>query len=178
MVVPDTLLDERELAERARRIRLVLTDCDGVLTDTGVFYADGGETLRRFSVRDGMGVERLRHAGIAAGIISGESSAAISHRASKLALPFCYLGVRDKARHLGIVCRESGLTEPEIAFMGDDVNDLALLQRIGSVGLTGAPRDAMPCVMERAHHRSALPGGYGAFRDFADWILNLRNQTF
>jgi 3-deoxy-D-manno-octulosonate 8-phosphate phosphatase (KDO 8-P phosphatase) len=172
------LLSPNELAERARRIRLVLTDCDGVLTDTGVFYADEGETLRRFSVRDGMGVELLRHAGIATGIISGETSAAIFHRASKLALPFCYLGVRDKAQHLGIVCRESGLTEPEIAFMGDDVNDLALMERVAGVGLTGAPRDAMPSVMERAHHRSGFPGGYGAFRDFADWILNLRNQPF
>lgn len=165
-----------QLVSRARRLRLVLTDCDGVLTDTGVFYSDEGETSRRFSVRDGMGVELLRNAGIATGILSGEDSPAISHRARKLALPFCYLGVKDKASHMDLVCRESGFTAAEVAYIGDDVNDLVLLERIGAEGLTGAPDDAMPAVAKIVHHRTQARGGYGAFRGFADWILSLRSQ--
>lgn len=178
MVAATKGLPVEELAARARRIRLVLTDCDGVLTDAGVYYSDTGETYRRFSVRDGMGVELLRNAGIATAIISGESSAAILHRAAKLALPSCYLGIKDKAQHLNIIGQESGLTESELAFIGDDVNDLGLLERIGDLGLTGAPRDARPEVLAAVHHQGDMPGGHGAFRDFAEWILRLRSRPF
>jgi 3-deoxy-D-manno-octulosonate 8-phosphate phosphatase (KDO 8-P phosphatase) len=178
MVDATNRLPIEELAARAHRVRLVLTDCDGVLTDTGVYYSDAGGTYRRFSVRDGMGVELLRNAGVATSIISGENSPAILHRATKLSLPFCYLGIKDKAQHLSIICEESGLTESEMAFIGDDVNDLGLLERVGSLGLTGAPRDAMPAVLAAVHHQGDMPGGHGAFRDFAEWILRLRSRPF
>ena len=176
MVAPALTLSPLELTERARRIRLVLTDCDGVLTDGSVFYSDNGETHRRFSVRDGMGVELLRNAGVACGIVSGESSRAIQHRATKLALPVCHLGVKDKAALLDTICADSGLEASAIAFIGDDVNDLRLLELIGQSGLTGAPRDAMPSVLDAVHYRSSVCGGRGAFRDVAEWILSLRNR--
>jgi 3-deoxy-D-manno-octulosonate 8-phosphate phosphatase (KDO 8-P phosphatase) len=163
-----------ELAIRARRVRLVLTDSDGVLTDGGVYYSDTGEAMRRFSVRDGMGVERLREAGIATAIITRELSGCVARRAEKLRLSHCFLGIRDKAAHLATVRSETGLSLEALAYIGDDVNDLGILTAIGERGLTGAPADAMPEVSAAVHHRCAARGGHGAFREFAEWILRLR----
>jgi 3-deoxy-D-manno-octulosonate 8-phosphate phosphatase (KDO 8-P phosphatase) len=165
------------LAERARRTRLVLTDCDGVLTDGGVYYSAAGEALKRFSVRDGMGVERLRLAGIATAILTREDSEIVGRRAAKLQLPYLFAGVADKGAHLDTILARSGLALEEMAFIGDDVNDLELLVTISGRGLTGAPSDAMPEVLARVHRRSPIPGGHGAFRDFAEWILKLREEA-
>jgi len=163
-----------DFAARARRLRLVLTDCDGVLTDGSVYYGETGEALRRFSVRDGMGVERLRLAGIATAIVSREPSANIARRAEKLRLPHLFLGVRDKAAHLPAILAETGRTVAELAYIGDDVNDLEILSAVGEEGLTAAPSDAMPEVLAAVHYLCTARGGAGAFRDFAEWILRLR----
>jgi 3-deoxy-D-manno-octulosonate 8-phosphate phosphatase (KDO 8-P phosphatase) len=162
--------------ERARRLRLVLTDCDGVLTDGSVYYGAEGEALRRFSVRDGMGVERLRNAGIATAILSREPSPSIARRAEKLGLPYLYLGVRDKAAHLPAILAETGLEIADLAYIGDDVNDLGILAAIGLRGLTAAPADAMPEVRAACHYLCSARGGAGAFRDFAEWILHHRRE--
>jgi 3-deoxy-D-manno-octulosonate 8-phosphate phosphatase (KDO 8-P phosphatase) len=167
-------LSSKELRRRAAEIRLVLTVNDGVLTDTGVYYSERGEELKRFSIRDGMGVERLRDAGIATGIITGETSECVARRAEKLKLPALFLGVKDKAGHLETVLSHMGVSVLQVAYIGDDVNDLALLERVGREGLTGAPHDAMPMVARRVHFVSSSRGGHGAFRDFAEWILALR----
>jgi 3-deoxy-D-manno-octulosonate 8-phosphate phosphatase (KDO 8-P phosphatase) len=164
------------LRQRARRIRLVLTDSDGVLTDCGVYYSDRGEALRRFSVRDGMGVERLRDAGIATAIVTRELSGCVERRAAKLGLPHLFLGVRDKAAHLPAILAETGLELGDLAYIGDDVNDLGIMAAIGERGLTGAPADAMPDVLAACHYRCVERGGHGAFRDFAEWILALRRE--
>ena len=165
-----------EARARARRIRLVLADCDGVLTDTGVFYGEAGEVMKRFSIRDGMGVERLRLAGIDSGIVSGEVSPSIARRAEKLAIARVLLGVKDKRAAVAALCAESGLTLGEVAYIGDDVNDVAVLDAVGRQGLTGAPADALPEVASRVHHLGAVPGGQGAFREFAEWLLALRGD--
>jgi 3-deoxy-D-manno-octulosonate 8-phosphate phosphatase (KDO 8-P phosphatase) len=167
-------LAPEELAARARRLRLVLTDSDGVLTDCGVYYSDAGEALRRFSVRDGMGVERLRDAGVATAIITRERSGAVERRAAKLQLPHLFLGVRDKAAQLPAVLAATGLGLDALAYIGDDVNDLEIMAAIGERGLTAAPADAMPEVRAACHHLCAARGGHGAFRDFAEWLLGLR----
>jgi 3-deoxy-D-manno-octulosonate 8-phosphate phosphatase (KDO 8-P phosphatase) len=167
-------LAPEELRARARRLRLVLTDSDGVLTDGGVYYSDRGEALRRFSVRDGMGVERLRNAGIATGIITRESCGCVERRAAKLQLPHLFLGVRDKAAQLPAVLDATGLAVDALAYIGDDVNDLGIMAAIGERGLTAAPADAMPEVQAACHHLCVARGGHGAFRDFAEWLLGLR----
>lgn len=167
-------LPTRELRRRAAEIRLVLSDNDGVLTDTGVYYSGRGEELKRFSIRDGMGVERLRNVGIHTAIITGETSESVARRAEKLSLPAIFLGVKDKAAHLETVLSHMGVTLAQTAYIGDDVNDLAILQRVGEHGLTGAPADAMPDVARVVHFVSSSRGGHGAFRDFAEWILALR----
>jgi 3-deoxy-D-manno-octulosonate 8-phosphate phosphatase (KDO 8-P phosphatase) len=166
---------DQELRRRAGRVRLVLTDCDGVLTDNGVYYSERGEELKRFSIRDGMGFERLRNAGIACAIVSGERSGSIARRAEKL-LARAYLGVRDKASELRAILDDHHLAGPhEVAFIGDDVNDLAIIDRVASEGLAGAPADAMPEVRARVHFHSSASAGHGAFRDFAEWIIRLRD---
>lgn len=170
-------LERAALVERARAVRLVLTDCDGVLTDGGVYYSAAGEAMKRFSVRDGMGVERLRLAGIATGIVTREDSDLVAARAVKLGLAFLFAGVKDKGRHLDALCRETGLGLAEMAYIGDDVNDVDILAAIGERGLTGAPRDAMPEAAAEAHYSCSLPGGHGAFREFAEWILKLREEA-
>jgi len=169
-------LPAAELRARARRLRLVLTDSDGVLTDGGVYYSDRGEALRRFSVRDGMGVERLRIAGIATAIITREQSGCVERRAAKLRLPHLFLGVQDKAAQLPAILAETGLGIEALAYIGDDVNDLGIMAAIGERGLTAAPADAMPELLAACHHRCAARGGHGAFRDFAEWILGLRAE--
>jgi len=166
-----------DAADRARAVRLVLTDCDGVLTDGMVYCSAEGEAMKRFSLRDGMGVERLREAGIATAILTRERSAVVAHRAQKLGLPYLFEGVRDKLAYLPAILSASGLTCGEVAFIGDDVNDLGLLRELGRDGLTAAPADAMPEALESVHYRCRKGGGRGAFREFAEWILARRKDA-
>ena len=165
-----------ELVRRARRIELVVTDCDGVLTDTGVYYSERGEELKRFSIRDGMGFERLRDAGISIAIMTGEMSGSVARRAEKLKAR-ALLGVKDKATYLETVLAEMQRTAGETAYIGDDVNDLAVMRAIAPHGLVGTPADALPVVKALAHYVATANGGHGAFRDFAEWILRFRRET-
>jgi 3-deoxy-D-manno-octulosonate 8-phosphate phosphatase (KDO 8-P phosphatase) len=164
-----------EARRRARRIRLVLTDVDGVLTDTGIYYSARGEEIYRFSRRDGMGTDILRSEGIETGLITSEDSDIIRRRVEKLRLHHAYLGIKDKRAHLPVILQASGLSLREIAFIGDDVNDLGIIREIHASGLTGAPADAVPVILGAVHYRCLERGGHGAFRDFADWILGLRH---
>ncbi|MFT3766731.1 MAG: HAD-IIIA family hydrolase [Minicystis sp.] len=164
-----------ELVKRARRLKLVVTDCDGVLTDTGVYYSERGEELKRFSIRDGMGFERLRDAGLSIAIMTGELSGSVARRAEKLKAR-ALLGVKDKATYLETVLAEMQLTVGETAYIGDDVNDVAVMRAVAAHGLVGAPADAMPEAKAMAHYLTAVPGGHGAFRDFAEWILRFRRD--
>ena len=161
---------------RASRLRLVITDCDGVLTDGGVYYSESGEALRRFSVRDGMGVERLRRAGVKTVIVTRERSDFAARRAEKLGLPHLFAGVQDKGTMLPTVLEKTHCGVEDVAFIGDDVNDLELLEIVGRTGLTGAPADAMSEVAAAVHYRCERSGGAGAFREFAEWILALRKD--
>jgi 3-deoxy-D-manno-octulosonate 8-phosphate phosphatase (KDO 8-P phosphatase) len=169
-------LARKELAERAKRVKLVLTDCDGVLTDAGVYYSAEGEMLKRFSIRDGMGVKLLRKAGIEVAIITGEKSENVRRRGEKLQMKHLYLGFEDKAEHLPTILKDTGCTMDQVAYIGDDVNDLDCINTIGELGLTGAPADAMPPVSAAVHYRCKKSGGDGAFREFADWILLFRGK--
>jgi 3-deoxy-D-manno-octulosonate 8-phosphate phosphatase (KDO 8-P phosphatase) len=168
------LLTRKALRTRAARITLVLTDNDGVLTDTGVYYGSEGEVMKRYSIRDGMGIERLRDAGIDTAIVTGEVSGNVKKRAEKLQMRFLYLGVRDKGALLPEILRETGRSIEQIAYIGDDVNDLAIMEAIAPHGLTAAPADAMPAITRRVHYCCRARGGNGAFREFAEWLLASR----
>ncbi|MCB9317453.1 MAG: HAD-IIIA family hydrolase [Lewinellaceae bacterium] len=164
-----------QIRKKAARIRLVLTDCDGVLTDAGVYYSGDGEALKRFSMRDGMGVERLRElAGVEVGIVTGENSPIVAARAAKLKITRLYAGVKDKARLLDIILAETGMQADEIAFIGDDLNDAEILKR---VGLSACPSDAMPQIISIATYQCQKPGGHGAFREFAELIVAAKTES-
>lgn len=161
-----------DIADRIQSIKLVLTDCDGVLTDGGVYYSAQGEELKRFNIRDGMGVERLwKLAGIETGIITGELSPSVSKRAEKLSIAECHLGAKDKAATVRGILQRRRLNSREVAYVGDDVNDLPAF---ALVGLTACPADALEAVKTAAHLVLAKPGGHGAFREFAEVILKVR----
>ncbi len=165
-----------ELAQRAEKIKLVISDNDGVFTDNGVYYSERGEEMKRYSVRDGMGVERLKNSGIETSIMTGEVSPSLKKRAEKLGMKSLYLGVKDKLSMLETVLAETGLHRYELAYIGDDVNDVEIMKEIAREGLTACPQDATDFVEPYIHYRAQADGGYGAFRDFAEWLLALRNS--
>ncbi len=171
MVRQGKQLDTQEITSRAKKIKLLLTDNDGVLTDTGVYYSDAGEIMKRFSIRDGMGVERLMEIGIETGIITGELSGSIKTRADKLNISHLYLGIKNKAKKLAEIMADTGLKQDEIAYIGDDYNDLEVINTINQFGLTAAPQDAMPKIIDAVIYHCKMNGGHGAFRDFAEWII-------
>jgi 3-deoxy-D-manno-octulosonate 8-phosphate phosphatase (KDO 8-P phosphatase) len=170
---PRTALSTAELVGRARRVRVVLTDCDGVLTDGMVHVSEHGEALLRFSRRDGLGVERLREAGIETAVVTRERSPIVRRRAEKLGVGV-FEGVRDEAAELPRILAALGCGAHEAAYMGDDVNDLGILEAVGREGLTAAPFDAMEPVAAAVHHVCRARGGEGAFRELAEWVLRLR----
>ncbi len=158
---------------RAKNIRLLLSDNDGVLTDNGVYYSERGEELKRYSIRDGMGVERLETVGIMTGIITGETSLNLKKRAEKLKIRHLYLGVKDKLSKLESILAETGLAVNEIAYMGDDINDLGIMNAISVRGLTACPGDATDFVRPVVHYSCKAYGGHGAFREFAELLIKL-----
>jgi len=162
------------LAKKARKIKLVLTDNDGVLTDTGVYYSDDGEMLKRFSIRDGMGVERLKKIlQIETGIVTGELSGSVKKRAEKLGIKELHLGIKDKPNLLKQILKEKNLKTENVAFIGDDVNDVELIK---VVGLSASPADAMPDIKKIVDYVCDEKGGNGAFREFAELIIVLNQK--
>lgn len=161
---------KKNTLKKARKIKLVLTDCDGVLTDTGTYYSAQGEEMKRFSIRDGMGTERLRKfCNVETGIVTGENSGIVSRRAEKLNITEVHLGVKDKARLVQEIAERLNLQLEEIAFIGDDTNDIEVMK---IVGLTACPSDATNFVKELADIIVESKGGNGAFRDFAEFIID------
>ncbi|MCS6903975.1 MAG: HAD-IIIA family hydrolase [Bacteroidia bacterium] len=167
------MLLAQELYNKAQKIKLVLTDCDGVLTDNGVYYSSEGEYIKKFSIRDGMGVERLRLIGIETGIVTGELSKIVLKRAEKLNIKEVHLGIKDKATLIKALAQRKNLELCSIAYIGDDINDEEVFSL---VGLTAAPQDATIFVQPLAHYHCKNKGGEGAFREFAEFII--RAQTY
>lgn len=157
------------IIEKAKKIKLLITDCDGVLTDTGVYYSAEGELLKRFSIRDGMGVERLRKfANVETAIMTGENSLVVKRRAEKLKIEEIYLGIKDKPLKLDEVVGRLNISLEEIAYIGDDTNDVEVMKM---VGFSACPNDATIFAKEVADVILDSKGGFGAFRDFAEIII-------
>ena len=157
------------LKDKLEKIKLVLTDNDGVLTDSGVYYSERGEVFKRFSIRDGMGVERLRkHAGIETVIITGEKSGSVKARAEKLNIKEYYLGVIYKTDILPEVLKKNNILPENIAFIGDDVNDIEIMKE---VGFKATPSDGMDFIKDIADYVCKNRSGNGAFRELAELII-------
>jgi 3-deoxy-D-manno-octulosonate 8-phosphate phosphatase (KDO 8-P phosphatase) len=160
--------DPRTLAEKAARVRLLLFDVDGVLTDGHVLmHADGSES-KRFDIRDGTGIVLAHRAGIVTGVLSARHSVATSVRAAQLGIQIVRQEAGDKLETYRAIVREQHLAHEDVAFMGDDLLDLPVLSR---VGLSAAPSDAVPEVTARVDWVSSRPGGDGAVRELVEAIL-------
>jgi 3-deoxy-D-manno-octulosonate 8-phosphate phosphatase (KDO 8-P phosphatase) len=157
------------LLERARHIRLLVLDVDGVLTDGRIYMSPAGEELKVFHVRDGAGLVALQRAGVAVAIISGRDSAAVTRRASELGIRHVRQGVVDKAAELAALMRELGVAPAGTACVGDDTPDLPMLE---AAGLAVAVADAHPALKAVAHWVTPSPGGLGAVREVCDLLLN------
>lgn len=158
-------------AHRARKVRLLCVDVDGVLTDAGMYYGPDGEVLKKFNTRDGMGLERVRQAGVAVAIISGEDSAIVHARAAKLKIDDVFCGAANKRLAIDELCTRHGLRLEEVAFVGDDLNDLPALE---CVGLACAVADAAEPVKAVAHYVSQRRGGDGAVREICELLIAAR----
>jgi len=164
-------VNQATLVERARRIRLLVLDVDGVLTDGRIYMGADGETLKVFHVRDGSGIVAAVRAGIAVAIISGRESAAVVRRAAELGIRHVRQGVHDKAAVLAELQRELGVAPAETACVGDDTPDLPMLR---DAGLAVAVADAHPALAPRVHWTTSAAGGRGAVREVCDLLVTAR----
>jgi 3-deoxy-D-manno-octulosonate 8-phosphate phosphatase (KDO 8-P phosphatase) len=165
-------MDDALLA-KAGRIRLLLFDVDGVLTDgTVIMHADGSES-KGFNIRDGAAIVFAQRAGLSVGLLSARSSGATAHRAAQLAVRIVEQGVKSKLKSYEQIARDARLADDEIAYMGDDLLDLPVLAR---VGLSAAPADAATEVRERVDWVSAQAGGRGAVRELIELILRAQHR--
>lgn len=160
--------------ERARRLRLMLFDVDGVLTDGRLWYGAEGEALKAFHVLDGHGMKLLLQGGIAAGILSGRSSPAVALRAAELGVAHVLQGVEDKRPAFDVLLARLGLQADEAGYMGDDLPDLPVLSRCG---LACAPRSAHEEVRRGAHYVADADGGCGAVREVCDYVLRAQGRA-
>ena len=151
-------------------IKLFLTDVDGVLTDAGMYYSENGDELKKFNTRDGKGFELLRNAGIKTGIITSEDTNIVANRARKLKVDFLFQGAgNDKFKIISKLCAEENISFDEIAYIGDDINDLELLS---NVGLAACPQDAVTKVRNIQNiYILSCKGGEGVVREFVENIL-------
>jgi 3-deoxy-D-manno-octulosonate 8-phosphate phosphatase (KDO 8-P phosphatase) len=175
MVIDNQLKQKNiHLKEKLEKIKIVLTDNDGVLTDTGVYFSAKGEEFKRFSIRDGMGIERLRkYAGVETVIITGEESGSVKARAEKLKITEYYLGVNKKEEVLAEVMKKHNLKSHEIAFVGDDSNDFEVMKL---VGFRATPSNGMSFIKEIADYVCENTGGNGAFREVAELIIAFKTK--
>jgi len=158
----------RSLHRVLRGVRLFATDVDGVLTDAGMYYSESGDEWKKFHTRDGMGIKLLQKAGLITAIITQESTKIVMRRAQKLTIPEVHQGAYDKLAVLNDLIARHGLTMEQVAYIGDDVNDL---QALGAVGFSACPADGIPQVQKTVRYVCKNKGGEGAVREIADLIL-------
>ncbi len=148
--------------------KLIATDIDGVWTDGGMYYSEGGEELKRFNTYDSAGVVFSHLLGIPVAIITGEPSLAVRRRAEKLKVDFCHTGIKDKLSVLNGICAELGITLAEVAYIGDDINDARVLQVVGE---SACPASAPAYIQQISGRVLSKSGGQGVFREFVEGIL-------
>ncbi|MDX2011295.1 MAG: HAD-IIIA family hydrolase [Myxococcaceae bacterium] len=156
------------VTERARAIRLIVFDVDGVLTDGGLWYGPDGEVMKRFDVKDGHAMVLARLTGLPVAILTARTSKIVETRATELKLAKVFQGRREKGPALLELCAELNVAPNETAYMGDDVNDLPAMAHCG---LTACPADAVAEVREAVHFVSSHPGGRGAARELIELVL-------
>ena len=163
-------ISQTELQTKLSRVKLLALDVDGVLTDGGLYYTESGEEFKKFNVKDGMGIKLLMRFGIEVAIISANSSSATIHRAKKLGIEHCFIGIENKLDVLNNLCDLLNISLEEVAYVGDDINDIPILQ---SVGCPMTVADAMPENKNQAVYVTSLSGGAGAIREICELIMKV-----
>lgn len=158
----------KQLLKRASQIKALVFDVDGVLTDGKIIYTSSGEEAKEFHVRDGMIVAPLKKAGLLMGVISGRESQAVARRCSELKLDFCHQGIDDKGWALAQIMKHHQLSEKEVAYIGDDINDLPAFQL---AGMAICPSDAPSYLKEKMDLITNAKGGRGVLREVGDLLL-------
>lgn len=159
--------------EKAKAIRLLIMDVDGVLTDGRIFYNAAGVETEAFFVRDGLGLRMAQQAGLLTAILTGRMSGAVTHRAKELGIPEIHQGILNKLEVYEMLLQRYGLTDEAAAYVGDDLNDLPLL---GRAGFSAAPADAAPEVRAKVAYVTTQAGGRGAVREVIDLILKAQGR--
>ena len=162
-----------DVLSRARRVRLLLMDCDGVLTDGRLYYTERGEEMKVFNVRDGQGIVSWHKAGFRSGIISGRDARNIlEKRATELGMHYVKTGSLDKAKDFADILQDAQVTAEEVAYIGDDIGDICLLKKVGlPVGVADAAFELDACII----YKTESKGGFGAVRELTDLLLSSKN---
>jgi 3-deoxy-D-manno-octulosonate 8-phosphate phosphatase (KDO 8-P phosphatase) len=165
--------DLASIERRASRIKLLLMDCDGVLTDGRLWLTDDGDEQKSFNTHDGLGLSLLHRAGVKSGIITGRSSRAVARRAQELGIEFVCQGSPDKSAAFEQLLKEAGVDENEVAFVGDDLPDIPVMNR---AELAVAVADAVEETRAAAHYVTRARGGRGAIREVIEIILKSQGR--
>ncbi|WP_461519043.1 3-deoxy-manno-octulosonate-8-phosphatase KdsC [Porticoccus sp.] len=166
-------IQNQKVINQAKQVRLLLLDVDGVLTDGRLYYGNNGEELKAFNIQDGLGIKLLQKNGVKVGIITGRSSALVARRAKELGIELVVQGREDKLNALNDFLATSDYQLEQIAFLGDDLPDLAVIRR---VGLGVAVANARPMLAAHALWQTTASGGHGAVRELAELILQAQNK--
>jgi len=159
--------------ERVRKIKMIIMDVDGTLTDGTLLILPDGEELKSYNVKDGTGILLARLAGLKTAIITGKTSKSVEKRAEKLKISEVYQGIIDKKNALDEILAKNKLNPEEVAYIGDDLGDLEVIK---SVGLSAAVADAHPEIRKQSHFICKNQGGKGAVREFIEFILQAQNK--
>ena len=166
-------MTELTYVERAARVKLMIFDVDGVLTDGSLHYGADGEALKTFNVYDGLGIKLLQESGVQTAIISARVSPQVVKRAADLGIGFLHQGGHDKLTPFNALLEKTGLTTEQVGFIGDDIVDLPILTRVGfAVAVPGGRKE----VLERAHHTTVAQGGRGAVREVCELLLHAQGN--
>lgn len=157
------------LKQKCKCIKAILTDVDGVLTDGGMYYSEKGEIIKKFNTRDGMAVELLRHYKIPVILITKEKSKIVLSRGKKLKVNDIFIGILKKESLLSKICKKYELKKNNLAYIGDDINDLQIMKQ---VGFSATPNDGMQIIKKNSDYVCKLKGGEGVLREIADLILD------
>ena len=162
---------KKTLTAKLKKIKLLATDVDGVLTDSGAYYSEDGVELKKFSIRDGMGMVLLRKAGYKVAIVTTENTKIVEKRSQRLQVDDLHQGVFNKMEAIEILLKKYSLKWDEVAFIGDDINDIPVLKK---VGFAAAQADATPANKKCVHYVTQNNGGHGCVREVCDLLLSLR----